>query len=114
MVADDGDTSHPYVNVKGHTVDQAMLPEVLAPVCHLLFTNVAEMASTTQPPCNKQFSLRAGLKRFGDHGKEALRKEMSQFHMLNCFQPLDPSTLSRDDCRQALLSLLFLTKNGLE
>ena len=37
-------------------------------------------------------------------------KELRQFHVLRCFSPKDPTTLSRDDRRKALASLMFLTK----
>ncbi len=61
-------------------------------------------------PKNKQYSLKAGLKAFMNRGKEAVTKELTQFHTLKCFMPRDPSTLSRDERRNALTSLMFLTE----
>ena len=39
-----------------------------------------------------------------------MTKELSQLHTLNCFRPCDPHTLTRDDRRNALTSLMFLTE----
>ena len=44
-------------------------------------------------------------------GTEAVSKELTQFHTLRCFRPKDPSTLSCEDHRNALTSLMFLTEN---
>jgi hypothetical protein len=40
-------------------------------------------------------------------------KELCQFHVLCCFNPKDPKTLTRDDRRKALASLMFLTEKCL-
>ncbi len=40
--ANDCDTSHSYITVQGNTVDLALDPEILASVCHTLFTTVTE------------------------------------------------------------------------
>ncbi len=37
-------------------------------------------------------------------------KELRQFHVLRCFSPKDPKTLSHQDCRNPLTSLMFLTE----
>jgi hypothetical protein len=58
----------------------------------------------------KQYSLKAGLREFANCGKEAVTKELTQFHTLKCFKPRDPSTLSRDERQNALTSLMFLTE----
>jgi hypothetical protein len=39
-------------------------------------------------------------------------KELTQFHTLKCFRPHHPSTLSREDRRNALTSLMFLTEKN--
>jgi hypothetical protein len=54
--------------------------------------------------------LKAGLKQFGSRGDSAVSKELSQLHTLNCFRPRDPRALTRDDCRNALTLLMFLTE----
>jgi hypothetical protein len=60
-------------------------------------------------PTKKQYGLKAGLKRFGSRGDTAVTKELSQLHTMNCFRPCDPRSLTRDDRRNALSSLTFLT-----
>ena len=54
--------------------------------------------------------MKNGLKRFGSRGDSAVTKELSQLHTLNCFRPRDPHTLTREDRRNALTSLMFLTE----
>lgn len=61
----------------------------------------------------KQYSLKAGLKLFASCGQEAVTKELTLFHTLKCFKPMDPTKLSRDDHRNALTSLMFLTEKCL-
>ena len=60
------------------------------------------------------FSLNKGLKEFGDRYKEATMKELTQIHDMDTYWPLDASTLTREQRKRALSSLLFLVekKNG--
>ena len=55
-----------------------------------------------------QYSLKKGLKKFEGRAEEAVEKELNQFHDLRCFDPVDPSTLTRQDRVEALSSLMFL------
>lgn len=75
-----------------------------------MFVHAAEQRATTSPTQGKQFGLKKGHKTFGTRGTDALLQEMTQFHMLNCFTPLDSSKLTRDNKRQVKTSLMFLTK----
>jgi len=61
-------------------------------------------------PTKKQYGMKAGLKRFGSQGDTAVTNELSQLHTMNCFRPCDPRSLTRDDRRNALSSLMFLTE----
>ncbi len=54
--------------------------------------------------------MKADLKNFGSRGDTAVTKELSQLHTMNCFCPRDPRSLTRDDHRNALASLMFLTE----
>lgn len=56
----------------------------------------------------RQYSLKKGLKEFGDRGEEAVSAELNQFHNLNCFDPIDADTLTSDQWRKALALLMFL------
>eukprot|EP00804_Cyclotella_cryptica_P002489 CCRYP_018085-RG/>CCRYP_018085-RG protein AED:0.29 eAED:0.29 QI:0/-1/0/1/-1/1/1/0/626 len=55
-----------------------------------------------------QLSLREGLQRFGQRGKEGALKEMRQLHDMKTFFPRDPKTLTREERKRALSSLIFL------
>ena len=80
--------------------------------CHLVMVHTATSLELTKQghPTKKQYSLKAGLKRFGSRGDTAVAKELSQLHTMNCFRPCDPNSLTRDDRRNALSSLMFLTE----
>ncbi len=67
----------------------------------------------SNPNNKKLYSLKAGLRKFADWGSAALMKKLCQFHMLKCFTPQDPKTLSCKDKRKALASLMFLTDKRL-
>ena len=94
----------------------------LATVCHYLMVHYSQPSppthkskrSTAAKKKSNVFSLSAGLKKFGDKGEAAVSKELNQFNMLNTFTPLDAKSLTYDQRRTALASLIFLTekRNG--
>ncbi len=91
---------HPYQTAVGTVVDLAIKNEyMMAQVCHYVMTHTANSLYCAQviKPKKKQCSLKAGLKEITNCGKEAVTKEITQFHTLKCFKPCDPSTLSRDE-----------------
>ena len=60
-----------------------------------------------------QLSLKEGLKRFGKRGKIAAIKEMQQLHDMHTFFLHDPKTLTKEERRKALTSLIFLKEKNL-
>ena len=44
-----------------------------------------------------QYSLKAGLKRFGKYGEAAITKELTQIHQLNNFEPRDENTMTKEE-----------------
>jgi len=105
--------AHPYSTAGGTDVNLAIKDEErMARLCHFVMVHTATSLHLAQigHPTKKQYDLKAGLKRFGSHGDSAVTKELSQLHTLNCFIPRDPHTLTRDDRRNALTSLMFLTE----
>ncbi len=92
-------------------VDLAIKDEcMMTQVCHIVMTHTANSLYCAQDikPKKKQYSLKAGLKEFSNHGKEAVTNKLTQFHTLKCFKPRDSSTFSRDKRQNALTSLMFL------
>ena len=67
------------------------------------------LAAQGHPP-KKQYSLKVGLRRFAEPGDAAVMKKLSQLHVLECFHPMHVRTLTREDRRNALTSLMFLTE----
>jgi hypothetical protein len=65
-------------------------------------------------PKDGQYTLDAGLKKFGDEGETAVTKELQQFNTYNVFEPLDVKSLSKSEKKGALSSLIFLKekRNG--
>ncbi len=110
-VVEDTRTSYPYVDATGKMVDLALTDEnTIAQVCHQVMLHCADSICLGNPNNTKQHGLKAGLHKFADHGNDALMKKLRQFHLLKCFTPKDPKTLSRDDKYNGLASLMFLTK----
>ena len=56
------------------------------------------------------YSLKAGLKRFGERGKMSTLKEMKQLDDREVFYPIDVKDLTDQEWRRAMESLLFLVK----
>ena len=55
-----------------------------------------------------QLSMKAGLKRWGNKGKQELSKEISQLHMRDTFRPFNSKTLLKTEYDKVLESHLFL------
>ena len=90
-------------------------------VCHYIIVHYSQQAARLHlrkptPPGTKSkvFHLSAGLKHFDTRGEEAVSKELNQFNMLHTFTPLDTTTLTIAQWKNALGSLIFLTekRNG--
>jgi hypothetical protein len=65
-------------------------------------------------PKEWQYTLDAGLRKFGDEGMTAVTKELRQFNTYNVFEPLEANSLSNEEKKGALSSLIFLKekRNG--
>jgi hypothetical protein len=84
----------------------------MAYLCQFVMVHTATSLALAQhgQPMKKQYGLKTGLKRFGSRVDTAVTKELSQLHTMNCFRPCGASSLTRDDRRNALSSLMFLTE----
>ena len=62
----------------------------------------------------QHFSIRDGLKRFGDRGEKAARKELTQLNNMHTYDTVDPKRLTKKQRMDALNSLMFLIekRNG--
>ena len=56
------------------------------------------------------YTLKQGLKKFGEPGMKAAMKEMTQLHDRECFEPIDFQSLSQREKKKALESLIFLVQ----
>ena len=57
-----------------------------------------------------QYSLKAGMCKFGEQAKDVAMTELTQLHVMDTWQPEDPRKLSRVEKVSALLSLMFFKK----
>jgi len=58
----------------------------------------------------QQFSLKAGLKKFGKVGEKAAQAELQQLHDMHTYFPVDPTELSYAEKKEVLNSLMFLVE----
>jgi hypothetical protein len=65
-------------------------------------------------PKDGQYTLDAGIRKFGDEGESAVTKELRQFNTYNVFEPLEANSLSDEEKKGALSSLIFLKKKKME
>ena len=56
------------------------------------------------------YSLKAGLKKFGDEGRKATYEEMKQLHDRNCFEPVDINGFTPEERRAVMATIFFLTQ----
>ena len=58
----------------------------------------------------QQYSLDKGLWLFGDRSDVAVTTELTQIHKMDTYESIDPKTMSCEDRKGALASLLFVTE----
>jgi hypothetical protein len=52
--------------------------------------------------------MNAGTKKFKAKGEAGVTKELTQMHDMNVFRPIEGESLTYDEKKKALLSLMFL------
>jgi Reverse transcriptase (RNA-dependent DNA polymerase) len=57
-----------------------------------------------------QYSMKQGIKEFGEDGVEAVLNELRQLHDRKVLEPIQPNELTREEKRAALHYLMFLKK----
>ena len=79
-------------------------------ICHYIMLHAADSQFVGNTNNKKHYGLKAGLRKFQQWGNNAVMKELTQFHTMKVFCPMDPKRLTREDRRNPLTSLMFLTK----
>jgi hypothetical protein len=59
-----------------------------------------------------QYNFKPGLRKFKARGEKAAINKLTQLHIMDTWNAMDASRLSREEQLKALSSLLFLKKNG--
>ena len=60
----------------------------------------------------QQYREYRGLRLYGEQGKQALVKEMSQQHKRECFIPRHRKSLTQEELKKAQEAITFLTKKA--
>ena len=82
-------------------------------ICYI--NNASERRGIQFAECfGQQYNLKQGLKRFGERGKKALRKELDQLHQRVCFTPVDVSTMSQDERDKCVDAIMLLTEKMIQ
>ncbi len=87
--------------------------EALSAVAHYIMVHCAEKEMLKKwkrkyKPKAGQYTLDAGLKKFGSRGETSVTKELHQFNTYEVFEPLEASTLDEEEKKGALSLLIFL------
>ncbi len=101
-------------------IENAMMSnEVMSAVAHSIMVHYAKKELIKKrkkkyKPKDGQYTLDAGLRKFGDEGKTAVMKELCQFNTYNIFELLEANSLSNKEKKGTLSSLIFLKeiRNG--
>jgi hypothetical protein len=54
------------------------------------------------------YSMNAGIKKFKAKGEAGVTKELTQMHVMNVIRPIEVKSLTYDEKKKALSSLMFL------
>lgn len=82
---------------------------IAANVIHEM-NHVASRASKKHHSFIETFTLKKGLAKFGQKGREAAFNEMKQLHDRVVFVPIDIATLTQQEKKRAMESLIFLVE----
>ena len=59
---------------------------------------------------SQQYSLKQGLKKFGENGWKAAQAEMEQLHVRTCFKPCSVKDMTEAERKKAMRALMLLTQ----
>ena len=75
------------------------------------YINIGNNQTKIAGVCNTNtFSLNKGILKFGQKGKQAVNKELSQLRNKEVFKPVMISQLTKEENQKATSSLIFLTE----
>ena len=75
------------------------------------YINIGNNPTKIARVCNTNtYSLNKGILKYGQKGKQAVNKELSQLHNREVFKPVMLSKLSKEEKQKAMSSLVFLTE----
>ncbi len=75
-----------------------------------IMCQIREKVQTNEYQFAQTFSLKQGIRKFGDRAKDAAKGELQQLHDRVVFEPVDVNTLDPAEKSNAMESLLFLTE----
>ena len=60
-----------------------------------------------------QYNLKQRIAKYGKRSVKATKKELSQIHNMNALKPLNANTLTVNEKKNAIASLIFKQKKGM-
>jgi hypothetical protein len=100
-----------HLHTQGHAQDKYSTEN--AQVIAKIINNINDIMVNTNHKHHsfvETFSLKKGLQKFGQKGHDAASGEMMQLHDRQVFKPIDISTLTQQEKKRAMDSLIFLTE----
>jgi hypothetical protein len=73
-------------------------------------TELIDMNNTQASSFLQTYSLKKGIKKFGEQGIEAVHKEMKQIHDRVVFEPISIKKMTILERKRAMESLIFLAE----
>lgn len=87
-----------------YTIEQAQI------MAHFI-RNINDTVEDGKAVCfGQQYMLKQGLKKFGERGRQATKKEVGQLHERVCFEPISVKEMTKTERIKAMVALLFLTE----
>ena len=94
-------------NIEEYSVENA---PVIATIMCQIYEKMAAMSREEAFSFIQTYSLKAGIKKFGERGSEAATKEIKQLHDRKVFKPIMSSELTTQERKRAMDSLIFFTE----
>jgi hypothetical protein len=78
-------------------------------MCYLS-TKIENLSDEEDYQFIQTYSLKSGLKKFGEHGETAMTSKMCQLHERAIFKPIRVDDMTQVERKRAMKSLIFLVE----
>ena len=85
-----------------------------ATIMVIIINDINTRMSKDEHSFAETYSLKAGMRKFGEQGYNSVYQEVKQLHDRTCFNPISVTTMTQKERKRALESLIFLTEASKE